>query len=156
MQELEVDLSSLTKQVLADMSDEFHEARAVLTTNIEEGVSIKGDAFRLEQMIVNLLNNALKYGNQKPVEVDLRATTDVVVLTVVDHGIGISADNLERIFKKFERAVSARNISGLGIGLFISKQIVEAHHGKIEVQSELGKGSRFIVTFPRGEVAQSS
>jgi signal transduction histidine kinase len=68
---------------------------------------------------------------------------------VEDEGMGIAPENLERIFHKFERAVSSKNISGFGLGLFVSRYIVEAHQGTIRVESEIGKGSRFIVTLPK-------
>lgn len=108
----------------------------------------------MEQVIANLLTNALKYGDGKPVSVSVSVVEapggQRARLSVRDQGPGIGAENLERIFQRFERAVSAASISGLGLGLglFISREIVEAHRGSIRVESALGQGSNFIVELP--------
>jgi signal transduction histidine kinase len=103
---------------------------------------------RIEQIVDNLLLNALKYGAGKPVTI--RATTDgaTATLTVEDHGIGLSPADRERIFGRFERAVSSRNYGGLGMGLFIVKQVVEAHAGSVDVQSQPNHGATFVVRLP--------
>ena len=106
------------------------------------------DRFRLEQVLINLLTNASRYGAGRPVSVSVVKESQKVCLTVRDNGIGIAPENQERIFQRFERAVSASEISGLGLGLYISKQIVEMHGGKIGVESEFGKGSTFTVELP--------
>ncbi len=107
------------------------------------------DRLRFEQVVTNLLDNALKYGGGKPVALELTETDGRVVLSVRDEGIGIAAQDLGRVFERFERAVSERNYGGLGLGLFIARSITEALGGKIEVQSELGRGTEFRVTLPR-------
>ena len=109
--------------------------------------SIQGDPFRLEQVFYNLLSNALKYGDDKPIHIKVYHENNAAVVEVRDHGIGIENENLDRIFNLFERAISS-NISGLGLGLYISKQIIDAHNGKIEVQSQIGQGSVFKVLLP--------
>jgi light-regulated signal transduction histidine kinase (bacteriophytochrome) len=108
------------------------------------------DRLRIEQVVTNLLTNALRYGNRKPVTVTIQARAGWVELRVRDQGIGIEPQNLKVIFDRFERAVNSNEVSGLGLGLFVTRQIVLAHHGRITVDSEIGKGSVFTVQLPRG------
>ena len=107
------------------------------------------DRLRIEQVVTNLISNAIKYGAQSTIEITLRPTAWGLRLTIADGGIGIAKEKQESVFKRFERAVSHRNISGLGLGLYISKQIVDAHGGTIYLRSELGFGSTFVVDLPR-------
>lgn len=109
---------------------------------------VQGDRYRLEQVISNLFTNAIKYGAGNPVDVALTRAAGAVRLSVTNRGMGIAPENLERVFGRFERAVSASSISGLGLGLYISKNIIEAHEGRIWVESELGKGATFFVELP--------
>lgn len=113
-----------------------------------EKLIIHGDKHRLEQVVENLLTNAIKYGDGKPISVKVSADTTCAILDVEDHGIGIAEEYLQRIFERFERAISARNISGLGLGLYIVRQIVDAHNGTISVKSKLGAGTTFTVKLP--------
>lgn len=102
----------------------------------------------MEQVLANILNNSIRYGNKKPISIRVERNDDLARIIIKDNGIGIEKEAQLRIFNKFERAVSASEISGLGLGLFISKQIVELHDGKIKVESEgPGKGSTFILEF---------
>src|SRR5690606_24017461 len=100
------------------------------------------------QILVNLLSNAAKYGASRPVAVSTRAEAGAVVITVIDSGIGIANGDLERVFAKFERAVSADNYAGLGLGLFVCRCLSEAMGGQISVSSALGHGSAFTLRFP--------
>jgi signal transduction histidine kinase len=109
---------------------------------------------RMEQVITNLLSNAIKFCDKKPVDVALSAADGRVSLSVRDAGVGIAGERLPFIFERFERGVSARHYGGLGLGLYVTRQIVEAHGGTIAVESELGRGSEFQVLLPR-RVAQS-
>lgn len=106
------------------------------------------DEFRIEQVVANLLTNALRYGAKGKVEVAVQAQGDWACLTVRDHGAGISEEDQRRIFLQFERASNRHGIAGLGLGLFISEQIVTAHGGRIGVQSTLGEGAMFSVHLP--------
>ena len=99
--------------------------------------------------MVNLISNAIKFGRAKPIEIELGETPDQVTLTVIDHGIGIAPDRLPHIFERFERAVSTAHYGGLGLGLYIAREIVVALGGSIRAESELGVGSTFVVTLPR-------
>jgi PAS domain S-box-containing protein len=107
------------------------------------------DRERLEQVMTNLLSNAIKYGDRKPITVVLAGDGEHVRITVEDRGIGIPRAHQARIFERFERAVSARNYGGLGLGLWTCKRIVEALGGEIDVDSEPGQGAVFTVTLPR-------
>src|SRR5204862_5507355 len=111
------------------------------------------DPLRIEQVVANLVTNAIKYGRGKPIELSVTRNGSVARLRVRDHGIGVPAEVRERIFDRFTRAVSVREYGGLGLGLFISKDIVEAHGGTIRVTSDSGDGATFEVELPleRGE-----
>jgi signal transduction histidine kinase len=106
------------------------------------------DRLRLDQIVTNLLSNALKYGPGKPIEIRLQSHDSAAVLAVRDEGIGIPPEDQARIFERFERAVSPRHFGGLGLGLWIVKQIVTAMGGTISVRSEAGNGSEFTVVLP--------
>lgn len=145
------DLAELARRVADRFRAQAQSAHCELV--IETGSDIHGnwDRFRIEQVIANLLSNALKYGRGKPVEMRIAMTDDGVRLSVRDHGIGIAKENVGRIFGRFERAVSSRHYGGLGLGLYVASEIVEAHGGCILVQSEPGHGSVFTVLLPRDE-----
>jgi signal transduction histidine kinase len=108
------------------------------------------DRLRIEQLLTNLLSNAVKFGEQKPVEVRLDTHAGFAMLRITDHGIGIPEDVQERIFGRFERAVPSRAYNGLGLGLFLARQVVEAHGGSIGVESRPGAGATFTVLLPLG------
>ena len=108
------------------------------------------DRYRLEQVLTNFLTNAARYGPGKPVEVSVRRLEAAAELRVRDEGRGIAPEDQERIFQKFERAVDGHEVSGLGLGLFIVREIVEMHRGTVRVESTLGQGATFIVTLPLG------
>ncbi len=106
------------------------------------------DEFRIEQVVSNLISNALRYGGKGPVEVTVYGHNGWARVEVRDHGIGISKENQLRIFQQFERVSGSNVVAGLGLGLFISEQIVAAHGGRIEVESALGDGATFRVSLP--------
>jgi len=114
------------------------------------------DRVRTEQVVANLMSNALKYGQGSPVEVTLAVARggERARLTVRDHGIGIEADDIARIFDRFERAVAPNHYGGFGLGLWIVRQIVEASGGSVAVESAPGQGSTFTLELPlhRGDV----
>jgi signal transduction histidine kinase len=107
------------------------------------------DRLAIERVVANLLTNAFKFGAARPVEVRIVAEGADAVLHVEDHGIGIAPDDLERIFAQFERAVSSRHFGGLGLGLYVTRRLVQAHGGSISVASRPGAGALFTVRLPR-------
>ena len=115
-----------------------------------------GDRNRLFQVFSNLLSNALKYGHRSPVRVKLESPGGVVRVLVRDEGPGIAKESLERIFHRFERASPADNLGGLGLGLYISRQLVHAHGGKIWADSEPRKGATFLVEIPASTALSSA
>jgi PAS domain S-box-containing protein len=120
-----------------------------LTTELPPRLSGSWDRLRVEQVLNNLLSNAVKYGQNQPIHVEVSDTEAGARIRVVDHGIGIAPVDQPRIFGRFERAVSSRNYGGLGLGLWITRQIVEGMGGSIAVESESGKGTAFTVELPR-------
>jgi PAS domain S-box-containing protein len=145
----ETDLGELVQRVVDDFNETAKSADSQLTVRASGPLLGLWDSARIEQVVVNLLSNALKYGAGKPITVEVHALDSDVVLTIADQGIGIAPDDLERIFTRFERAVPTRHYGGLGLGLYISRNIVEAHGGSLRVESRLGEGSRFIAELPR-------
>ncbi len=144
----EVDFMKITEEVLERMKTQFEQAG--YERPLFQGTETRGywDTLRIEQVVNNLLTNAIRYGEGKPVEVKVYTVGENARLEVKDHGIGIAKESQLKIFNRFERAVNANEVSGLGLGLFISEQIVVAHQGKIWVESELGQGATFIVELP--------
>lgn len=142
------DLRDIVVDVYDRFKEQFENADTELVNQCIDSVEGYFDRDRMEQVLVNLLTNALKYGEGKAVFIRLERINKTARLEILDHGMGISPENFEIIFKKYERVVSADEVSGLGIGLFISKEIVEAHGGKIWVESAIGKGAKFIAELP--------
>ncbi|MFY2560527.1 PAS domain-containing sensor histidine kinase [Corallococcus terminator] len=143
-----VDLSSLTQDLVSRVQEDAAGARCSVRLVVDEPLVGSWDRVRVEQVITNLLSNAFKYGAQRPVEVHVTREGDFARLCVKDHGIGIAPEDQARIFHRFERAVSQRHYSGFGLGLWIVRQIVEALHGDIRVESRPNVGSSFIVLLP--------
>jgi signal transduction histidine kinase len=109
-----------------------------------------GDEFRIEQVITNLLTNALRYGQGKPVAVavGVREEAPEAFVSVRDQGMGIAPADQERIFEQFERTEGAAQVAGLGLGLYIARQIAQAHRGRLEVRSTAGEGAEFVLSLP--------
>lgn len=145
----ELDLSRLAAEVVEQFQADAARAGCELRLRAEGPVTGWYDRLRIEQVLANLLSNAIKYSPGKPVEVTVEPWGDQARLTVEDRGIGIPAKDLSRIFSRFERAVSPQNYGGLGLGLFITQRIVQAHGGSIQVRSHPGEGSTFTVLLPR-------
>ncbi len=142
-----VDLAEIAADVVAQSSalGQRSNAEVVLDTHPAIGT---WDRFRIETVVGNLISNAVKFGEGKPVSVSVSADEHAAHLTVTDKGSGISPEHQARIFGKFERAVPDRHYGGFGLGLWIARQIVEAHGGTIRVVSEAGQGSSFFVELP--------
>lgn len=143
-------LAEVVREVVARHQEEAVRAGCEVSLELgSEGVG-RWDRIRVEQVITNLLTNALKYGAGHPVLLRLTEDDEQVTLEVVDEGIGIEADQVPRLFQRFARAVSERNYGGLGLGLYITRRIVENHGGTVRVTSEPGRGSTFRISLPKG------
>lgn len=142
------DLAEIARTVIERSRGDIERSQS--TVSLEAPAPVKGrwDKLRLDQVVTNLLVNALKYGQGKPVGVAVSADERRAVLCVRDQGIGIRKDDVKRLFRPFERAVPLNNYGGLGLGLYIVRQVVEAHGGSIAVESEPGRGSVFTVELP--------
>ncbi|MCY1022511.1 ATP-binding sensor histidine kinase [Pyxidicoccus sp. MSG2] len=145
----DVDLAAITRDVVESFSEESARSGTPLVLRAETPVAGCWDRTRLEQVITNLVANALKFGNRNPVELSVTSEEGIAHLTVKDHGIGIAPDRLSHIFGRFERAVSSREYGGLGLGLYIAHEIVSALGGHIHVESTQGVGTCFTVLLPR-------
>ncbi|WP_240359218.1 PAS domain-containing sensor histidine kinase [Pyxidicoccus trucidator] len=143
-----VDLSELVQEMVARFVPEAERAGCVLELQPSNPCEGSWDRLRLEQVVSNLLSNALKYGAGTPVHVRVEERDGLARLWVRDEGIGIDAAAHARIFQKFERAVSERHYGGLGLGLYVVRTLVEAMGGTIRVESQPGEGATFIVELP--------
>jgi len=141
----EFDLAEAARDVAGRFSDELVRAECDLSICCDGPVYGLWDRLRMEQVVTNLLANAIKYGACKPIRLVVECVNGSAALTVEDRGIGIEAHQIPRLFGRFQRAVSSRSYGGLGLGLYIARQIIEAHGGRIRVSSELGVGSAFTV-----------
>ncbi len=144
-------LEPLVKELVSELSILAEEKGCLFTARIQEVPKILGDAGQLKQLVINLLDNAIRHTSQgESVTVTLQSSENTVLLTVEDTGSGIGTEHLPHIFTRFYRADRARDreSGGTGLGLAIAKEIVLAHHGTINVRSEVGKGSAFTVSLP--------
>ena len=139
-------LISLIREVISRFTVE----NPALRISLQHERHIEGawDRLRIDQVVTNLISNAIKYGGQKPIVIHAPADHEWAMITIRDEGIGISPENLDRIFVRFERITAPPTSQGLGLGLSITKQIVEAHGGSVMAESELGNGSTFTVRLP--------
>jgi signal transduction histidine kinase len=146
-----VDLNELVTNVTRRFELEFEKSgtRIELNPCVETVIDGEWDGPRLEQVVVNLITNAAKFGAGKPIQIHLGVENGAALFSVRDHGIGIPFEEQSQLFQRFERAPSAAKFTGLGLGLYISRQIVEAHRGKIQVISRPGEGATFTVRLPR-------
>jgi PAS domain S-box-containing protein len=143
-----VDLGGVVREVIAECQGREDAISAAVSTEIPGSVIGNWDRIRIGQIVYNLLSNAFKYGEGKPIDIRADQRGDMAELTVIDRGIGIAPQDQERIFARFERAVTPGHIGGLGLGLFITRQLVEALAGTVEVTSRPGAGSTFTVRLP--------
>jgi PAS domain S-box-containing protein len=148
-----VSLGEVVRNVARRLDADLIRSGSSLSVVAEENVVGQWDRFRLEQLVTNLLSNAVKFGLGKPIQIVTRSRSGRAVLTVTDHGIGIEAAVMPRLFKPFERGVSARHYGGLGLGLHIVKMIADAMCGSVSVESTLETGTVFTVELPIGDAS---
>lgn len=146
-----VDIASLIEEILLPYDVELSKKNITLEKNISpDSGSLVADQDKISQVFINLINNAIKYTQSGgTVAINVIASENELRCEISDNGPGIPADEREKIFDKFER-VTAEKQEGTGLGLAIAKDIVDLHKGKMWVESEMGKGSTFIFTLPRG------
>lgn len=145
---VETDLSALIKSVILEMNYWFEEKHINVLMELEENIRLEIDEEKINQAFSNLISNAIKYSEEnKTIKITLFQESDNTVLEIEDEGIGIPVDQQSRIFEKFYRVgqKETESISGTGLGLTVVKEIVEAHNGKIIVDSKPGKGSKFSI-----------
>ena len=144
-----VELSGLLRRVVHDLTPQATTSGTSIT--LEAGTPVSGwwDEFRIEQIVVNLLTNAMRYGCKQPVHVTLTVEQDSARVDVRDCGPGVAAENQAKIFEPYERGVGSDAPAGLGLGLYISRQLAEVHEGTLTLHSKPGEGAVFSLTLPR-------
>jgi signal transduction histidine kinase len=144
----QMELMALLDRVVSDLS--LQAVSIGSTISLQPHASVEGcwDEFRIEQVIVNLLTNALRYGGGKPVAVSVHDKEGSVCIEVRDQGRGIAPEDMQRIFEPFERVARNGEPKGLGLGLYISRQLAQSHGGELAVESTPGQGSVFTLTLP--------
>ncbi|ABA74390.1 MULTISPECIES: hybrid sensor histidine kinase/response regulator [Pseudomonas] len=145
------DLAQLVGSLLENFAQQIEAAETEVSFTAAEPVEGQWDEFRIEQVVSNLLTNALRYGGKSPIQVRVYREGNEARVEVQDQGIGISEENQKRIFQQFERVSAKTVVAGLGLGLFISEQIVAAHGGSIVVESKINEGALFRVCLPLQE-----
>jgi PAS domain S-box-containing protein len=137
------------------LSEQASNAKCEVSLDLQEGLTIRADKFRLDEAISNIIANAIKFGPGKPIEIELKATDDAAVIVVEDEGIGVPEEDLARIFGRFERATKSRHHSGLGLGLYIARQLIEKHGGAIRAENRSKGGARFVIELPLADNSRS-
>ncbi len=140
------DLCELVRRVAGDFAGQGHENQ--ISVDVQPDIVGRWDAFRIEQVLNNLLSNAIRYGQGRPIAVGLARVGDDARLTVRDRGMGIATQDRQRIFEQFVRLDDQSGSPGMGLGLYITRHFVEAHGGSIGVESEPGQGATFTVSLP--------
>jgi signal transduction histidine kinase len=143
-----VDVTELVRRVVGEFEDDVREAGCTLSLHAASEVLVRADAARLEQLVVNLLTNAMKYGKGSPIAIEVSRADTRGCVSFTDHGIGIAAEDQSRIFQRFERAEGAQSFHGVGLGLYIVRNLLDLMGGDIMVESELGRGATFRVSLP--------
>lgn len=142
------DLAASVRAVVEAVQEQASVEGVPIRLEAPDTLPLVGDAFRIEQVVTNLLTNALRYGGGKPVAVTVGTRAGEAFVTVRDQGMGIAPADQDRIFEQFERTDGAASVAGLGLGLYIARQIAQAHRGRLQVCSTLGEGAEFTLSLP--------
>lgn len=151
-----IELAPFMKDIIHGLEEESERKGSSIFFSQESQLVCVWDRHRLEQVVTNLITNAIKYGEGNPIFIRISEENEKVMIEVKDHGMGITEENLPKIFDQFERVGNHNGISGLGLGLWIVKKILEGFHGSITAESKPGKGSTFRVYLPLGSVQHLS
>jgi signal transduction histidine kinase len=147
----EVDLVALCEEVVGRFAEALRQAGSPLRLSASGPVRGRWDRARLDGLLANLVSNAVKFGEGRPIELRLAAEGGRAWVAVQDRGIGIAPDDQARVFERFGRAVPERHYGGFGVGLWVARLVAEAHGGRIEVQSSPGEGATFTLELPLEE-----
>ena len=142
------DLAAIVRETSARYREEAEKAHCPLRVHADSSVIGEWDCEQIERVVINLLTNAMKFGAGKPIEISVTSQDGGACLQVKDAGIGIGEEDQRKLFKRFERIAPLMHFGGLGLGLYISREIVNAHGGTIQVKSAPGQGACFVVTLP--------
>jgi len=145
----DMDLREVVREVADRLKQQATKAGCELVIAADEPAPGSWDRVRIDQILTNLIANAIKFGAGKPIEIGLTVEPTTIRLEVRDHGAGIAPADRQRIFELFVQASTRRSFGGLGLGLWITKQLVDAMAGTIAVTSEPGQGATFTITLPR-------
>ena len=152
----EADIAALVRDVVEDLTPYAERAGSRIDLQTPDTLAVISDELAVQQVLENLVSNAIKYGGEKPISVSLREEPGWVVFEVRDGGIGISAADQARIFSRFERAVSRQQKPGFGLGLWVVGRLVAAMGGTVQVSSGLDQGSTFTVRLPDRPASRSA
>ncbi len=147
----ECDIGKIILKIAKEMENQAKHNDVKLTLNISNNITLFADADRIEQIIVNLISNAIKFSNNGIVTISASDLGDTIQIKISDNGKGINAQELPNIFDKFQQVgeINTRSSDGVGLGLYIVKSLVDQHNGTIDVKSTEGVGSEFTVNFPK-------
>lgn len=144
----DLNLSDLIKDVVSRFSDSLANAGCTVNLHLDDNITGHWDAVRLEQVIVNIVSNAIKYAPGKPIDISSQVSEGNAVFSIQDYGCGIKKEDHIEVFDKFTRVNIDKNVGGLGLGLYIVNRIIEAHKGTISLESEPGMGAKFTICLP--------
>jgi signal transduction histidine kinase len=146
----EIDICDLAKEVLGRFSNEFKNSKCEVQTDFQPGARGFWEPHRIDQIFTNLIENAIKYAPQSKIKISVKIIDNHwASFSIEDNGCGIPKAKQAKLFDRFERATDSQSVGGLGLGLYITKSIIDAHKGTIEVESEEGVGTKFTVKLPR-------
>jgi signal transduction histidine kinase len=150
------DLVAVVREVIERLRESAVEAGCAISLDGRGPIEGRWDRLRIEQVLTNLLSNAFKYAARRPIVVSVARAGDEAVLEVRDEGPGIAEEQMPRLFERFERADSTRNYGGMGLGLYVAREIAQAHGGTIAANNLPGGGASFTVRLPLDSQAPTS